>query len=119
MTPASFDLALQLGNTLARTFRFKDGDGNVVDLTGAEIVFRAELRGAELIRISTEDDLAMPDPTTGEVTMTLLPAETRAIPLGRIVRYELEHWLDGVETTLMEGFMVGSGGVNDDEAMTG
>ena len=33
---------LRRGNTYERLFRFKDGAGNPVDLTGSEIIFIAE-----------------------------------------------------------------------------
>lgn len=82
---ASYDLTgLRRGNSFRRTFRFKDGAGDPVDLTGSVLVFVAEA-GTVRIRKSTEDgSLAMPDPTDGEITLSLSPAETRLFPVGRL-----------------------------------
>jgi len=113
---ASHDLTgLRRGNSFRRTFRFKDGAGDPVDLTGSVIVFVAEA-GTARIRKSTEDgSLAMPDPTDGEITLSLSPAETRQFPVGRLrARYEIERRIDAEETTLVSGCITVMDGINDD-----
>ena len=113
---ASYDLTgLRRGNSFRRTFRFRDGAGDLVDLTGSVLVFVAEAGSARL-RKSTEDgSLAMPDPTAGEITLNLTPSETRQFPVGRLrARYEIERRVEGEETTLVSGCIAVMDGINDD-----
>ena len=113
---ASYDLTgLRRGNSFRRTFRFKDGAGDPVDLTGSVLVFVAEA-GTVRIRKTTEGgSLAMPVPTDGEVMLNLSPAETRQFPVGRLrARYEIERRIDDEETTLVSGCITVMDGINDD-----
>ena len=113
---ASYDLTgLRRGNSFRRVFRFRDADGDLVDLTGSVLVFVAEA-GTARVRKSTEDGtLAMPDPAVGEVTLNLTPAETRLFPVGRLrARYEIERRVGDEETTLVSGFLAVMDGINDD-----
>ncbi len=113
---ASYDLTgLRRGNSFRRTFRFKDADGDLVDLTGSVLLFVAEAETAR-IRKSTEDgSLAMPDPAAGQITLNLTPAETRLFPVGRLrARYEIERRIEGEETTLVSGCIAVMDGINDD-----
>ena len=73
---ASYDLTgLRRGNSFRRTFRFKDTGGDPIDLSGSALIFVAEA-GSVRVRKSTEDgSLAMPDPTAGEITLNLAPAD--------------------------------------------
>ena len=113
---AIYDLTgLRRGNSFRRTFRFKDGSGDPIDMTGSILVFVAEA-GAVRIRKTTEDgSLAMPDPTAGEVTLNLSPAETRQFPVGRLrARYEIERRTEAEEITLVSGCITVMDGINDD-----
>lgn len=114
--PATHDLTgLRRGNSFRRTFRFKDGAGDPVDLTGSVLVFVVEA-GSAMIRKSTDDGtLAMPDPAAGEITLQLTPAETRQLPVGRLKsRYEIERQTATEETTLVAGCLIVMDGINDD-----
>lgn len=99
------------GNTEEITFRFKV-DGEAMDLTDKEIVFRAAIGDCPEIRKSTTGDLEMPVPSNGEVTVTLTTTDTRSIPKGAGMPYEVENYTDQI--TLGEGVLIGKGGVNDD-----
>ncbi len=113
---ASYDLTgLRRGNSFRRTFRFKDGDGHPVDLTGSVLVFVAEAGGVRLCKSTADGSLTMPAPASGEIALHLTPAETRLLPVGRLkVRYEIERRIDGEETTLVSGCITVMDGINDD-----
>ena len=112
----SYDLSgLRRGNSYRRTFRFKDGAGDPVDLTGSVLVFVAEAGAIRLVRSTADGSLAMPNPAAGEITLSLTPAETRQFPVGRLrARYEIERRIDGDETTLVSGCITVMDGINDD-----
>ena len=112
----TYDLnGLRRGNSFRRTFRFKDGDGTPVDLTGSVIVFVAEAGTVRLVKSTADGSLAMPDPLSGEITLHLSPVETRLLPVGRLrTRYEIERRIAGEETTLVYGFIAVMDGINDD-----
>ena len=113
---ATYDLTgLRRGNSFRRTFRFKDGVGVPVDLTGSVLVFAAEAGAVRISKSTADGSLAMPAPTAGEITLYLKPAETRLLPVGRLkVRYEIERRIDGEETTLVSGCITVMDGINDD-----
>ena len=92
-----------------------DTGGDPIDLSGSAFIFVAEF-GTVRIRKTTEDgSLAMADPIEGEITLTLTPAETRHLPVGRLrARYEIECRIDGEETTLVSGCITVMDGINDD-----
>ncbi len=112
----TYDLTgLRRGNSFRRTFRFKDGVGDPVDLTGSVIVFVAEAGATRLVKSTADGSLAMPDPAAGEITLSLTPVETRQFPVGRLrARYEIERRIDGDETTLVSGCITVMDGINDD-----
>jgi hypothetical protein len=113
---ADHDLTgLRRGSTYERLFRFKDGDGNPVDLTGSEIVFIAETATSTIRKTTADGSLQMPTPAASEVTLKLTPAETRLFAVGRLrSRYEIEQRIAGDEFTLLSGCFIVVQGVNDD-----
>ncbi|MCA3574780.1 MAG: hypothetical protein IOC86_12760 [Aestuariivirga sp.] len=113
---ASYDLTgLRRGNSYRRTFRFKDSDGDPVDLTGSVLTFVAAGDGATIRKSTSDGSLLMPDPASGELTLHLTPAETRLLPVGRLkARYEIERRIGDEETTLVSGCITVMDGINDD-----
>lgn len=113
MSAGAYDFQVRHGNTIPVTWTLKDG-ATPIDLTGQEIVFRAVWK-TTIIRKTTEDGgLAMPTPTNGQVSLTLSEEESRTVPIGALMKYELEHRVGGVETTILAGRIEGVEGVNDD-----
>ncbi len=112
----NYDLTgLRRGNRFRRTFRFKDSSGDPVDFTGSVIVFVAEAGATRLVKSTADGSLAMPDPTAGEITLSLAPAETRLLPVGRFrARYEIERRIGDEESTLVSGCITVMNGINDD-----
>jgi hypothetical protein len=107
---------IRRGNSYERLFRFKDGAGNPVDLTGAEIIFIAETTSSILRKTTANDSLQMPAPINGEVILKLSPAETRLLAVGRLrSRYEIERRIGGDEFTILSGCLIVVQGVNDDD----
>ena len=113
----SYDLTgLRRGNSFRRTFRFKDGDGDPVDLTGSVMTFVAAGDGVTIRKSTGDGSLIMPDPASGEITLHLAPAETRQLPVGRLrTRYEIERRIGTEETTLVSGCITVMDGINDDD----
>lgn len=75
------------------------------------MVFRAvKANGVELIR----KDLTIATPTNGQAVLNLSVAETRTIPADQSVLYEIERRIASEQTTLINGNIIVSGGVNDD-----
>ena len=103
------------GNTYERLFRFKDGAGDPVDLTGSEIIFIAEATISTIRKTTADGSLQMPTPSTGEVTLKLTPEETRLFAVGKLrSRYEIERRIGGDEFTILSGCLIVVQGVNDD-----
>lgn len=114
---ATYDLKdIRRGNSFERTFRFKDSDGNPIDLTGSVLVFSVT-SGSTVIRKSTYDgSLLMPTPSNGQITVKLTPSETRQFAVGKLRnRYEIERQIAGDETTLVSGCIIVAQGINDDD----
>ena len=113
---ANHDLTgFRSGNTYERVFRFKDGAGNPVDLTGSEIIFVAETTASTIRKTTADGSLQMLMPATGEVTLKLTPEETRLLAIGKLrSRYEIERRIDGDEFTILSGCLIVVQGVNDD-----
>lgn len=106
---------LHRGSTFERLFRFKDGAGNPVDLTGSEIIFIAETTTSILRKTTADNSLQMPTPAGGEVTLKLTPEETRLFAVGKLrSRYEIERRIGGDEFTILSGCLIVGQGVNDD-----
>ena len=113
---ANHDLTgVRRGNSFSRTFRFKDGDAQPVDLLGSVLMFVVKADQLLLIKSTADGSLDMPDPATGEMTLTLTPAETRLFPVGRLrTRYEIERRIGAEEVTLAAGFLIVEEGINQD-----
>jgi hypothetical protein len=113
---ATFNLTgVRRGNSFERLFRFKDGGGQAVDLTGSEIIFVAETATSTIRKSTVDGTLLMPAPISGEIKLKLTPEETRLFAVGRLrSRYEFERRIGGTEETLVSGCLVVEEGLNDD-----
>ena len=112
-----YDLhGIRRGNTYERLFRFKDGAGNPVDLTGSEIIFIAET-----------DDLDHPQDDGGQWLADASACYGRGDPEihtrrnpplcrgpASQSRYEIERRIGGKEFTILSGCLIVVQGVNDD-----
>jgi hypothetical protein len=115
MSAGSYPFTVRQGNTVVRTFEMKDANGDPVDLTGSTVIFRAVYPfGAGTLRKSTADAGLVMRAALGEVDLTLTPEETRAMPLGAVTTYDIEHRVLGVQTTLAVGTITVLKGDNDD-----
>jgi hypothetical protein len=115
MTPPFRRITVWAGNTLDFGLEFRGEDGQPFDLTGSELVFRAE-RETYLLRKSSADDgsgISIVDPTGGKATLHFTVEETRAMPLGAL-RYEIERWILTEQRTLLYGEFQVNKWVNDD-----
>lgn len=114
--PSRSDIDVWRGNTLSVVFQLnRDAQGTPLPLSGSTFVFRVLDGETELLRkASPSDELSVPTPSDGKVLLSLAPADTRALPLGMLARYELERRVSSEETTVAFGFLNVAGGVNDD-----
>jgi len=108
---ATYDISgIRRGNTFERVFRFKDSDGDAVDLTGSVMV-ASIVSGSVTVRKSTADGGLL----NGEITLRLTPTETRQLEVGKLrTRYEIERRIGGNETTILAGCMTVTEGINND-----
>jgi hypothetical protein len=83
------------------------------NLTG--VTLRAFIKEAEGIPAVLEKDLTINNPpSAGIATLSLTPAETRLIPIGRRLQVEVEMYEGPDETTIGRGWVSGFGGINAD-----
>lgn len=119
--PAYYEWPVWAGNTAALRFGLTD-DGGAVDLTGSLLVLTVTWAGGSLTRRS--DDLTgvvtildqSAPMTKGYVRITLTPAETRLLPVGADIRYEIERRWIGLERTYLTGQIVAQTENNTDGA---
>lgn len=93
------------GANIKLQFKFPVG----TDLTGATAWFSAAWPGGSMRRT----DLVLNVPGRS-FTLSLTPAETRALPEGRLTSYELELRQSGNQTIVDSGKIEAVGGLNDD-----
>jgi hypothetical protein len=113
--PASYDLPLWRGNNPQQVFRFRDAEGLFV-LTDERFILTVTYRGALILKKDTATSGSSFAIDTDASTLTWSPTvdETRMLPLGRVAKWELEKWKDGVQVTLLAGALIVSGGDNVD-----
>ena len=106
------DIALTRGNTATVRFAVWADDDKTqpADLSGASLHFRAAWNGGQMLRASPAEIII----SGNHGDMALSAADTRALPCGRIARYELELREAGRETTIKRGYLVVAGGINTD-----
>jgi len=117
MKLGQYDFAVVRGNNSPVAFRFStsgESGQTPLDLSGSELVLTIVSRQCRLRRSSADGGLLVDGPA-GLVTWQPTPEDTRAIPEGRLSRYELE-WRQsgGLQLTLLTGAITGVGGINDD-----
>jgi hypothetical protein len=109
------DFMIWRGNSYAMArWQFLQDAETPLDLTGSEMVMRATWSGGS-VRLTTASaaNLVM-DAEEGTLTWTPSITESRSIPEGRVAKYEIERRIGGEQRTLVQGYFVGVGGVNDD-----
>lgn len=113
---AHYDIkGVRRGNTFSRVFRLLDGEESPLDLDGSTLVFSVETAAGSVLRKSTAViDSGFEISSGNEATLTLTPEETRTLRVGRTTRYELERLIGTTETTILEGCMTVSEGINAD-----
>lgn len=112
--PGRHNLKLWRGNSNAFSIGFKNESGEPVDITGAEIILRADWGDGSLRMTSADSGIEIIRAIDGVVEFAVGTTETRLMPGDRSFPYEIEMRKDGVETTLMVGSVSVIGGTNDD-----
>lgn len=106
MAAATFDFDIEQGATLIRPFRWRDGEGTPIDMTGCKA--RMQCRptvssGNVLLQLTTENGGIELDPTDGLITLTFTAEMTAAITWKK-AKYDLEIVAaDGVVVRLLQG----------------
>lgn len=123
MTPGRYDFQIVRGTTSPFIFRLKndDGAGNLTPMVFEDVRLSIAIPDAPIVRTLVDGGLEETDPAEGEITWTPTPAESRSLPEGVPVRYEVEVWnsdsneSDGSDQQVyLTGFITGVGGQNDD-----
>lgn len=110
-TIPAIDIRLIRGNAEPINLAFTEG-GSALDLSGKTLRFKARL-GSLIITKSTGDSgFAYTDQDDGQATLTLSKTESRSLPAGEPVPFEIENYTD--QLTLLTGTITGVGGLNDD-----
>ena len=111
------DIPVTAGNTANITFQMNDADGDPYSgsLDGAVFRFTCRQRNGSTLTKRTDSGTGLVlDVPTSQVRLSLTVAETRALPLGRVSRYELEYLAADEEITVQRGFLTSSAGNNND-----
>jgi hypothetical protein len=106
--PGNYDWPVWVGNTTPLRVGLSEG-GSAIDLTGSLFVVTITWpEGALTLR--TDDAvpsvvlLDQVNPSTrGYLVITLTPAQTRLLPVGGAIQYEIERRWDGTEKTYLQG----------------
>lgn len=106
------DITVRQGNTHPMfIWEFFQDETTPLDLSGSELVFKT----SHGLRLSTDTAPGFVlSPVAGRVTWTPTLAESRGIPSGRVVKYEIERRAVGEQRTLVSGYIIGVLGINDD-----
>jgi hypothetical protein len=115
--PAQQALSIWKGNTVSFPIRIQTRNGATltpVDLSGSVLVFRASWPGGSLRKEEAEQGFAITSAPQGEATLAFTIEETRRLPVGSVVRYEIERRIGATQTTLLYGELKVSEWVNDD-----
>lgn len=115
MAPPRKDLDVWAGNTWSQEMHLSDGASDF-DLTGSKLVWRM-VYGDTITRKTTDtvdSGIEITDATGGVFVLSLTVAETRTWPDASVIRYEIERWIAGSQTSLLYGNMIVTAWVNDD-----
>lgn len=110
------DITIRRGtNKPDRVWRLQNKDGAAFQGQGSDFVLTIA-RGAKVIlRKDTADaDGLTYDASTGRILWVRTLAESRLIPPGRVSTYEIERRIDGNQTVLIGGAVIGEGSISDD-----
>lgn len=96
-TEVQYPLSMQAGNSFTRIFRFKDGNGDPVDLTGykAKVDIRRNVAADVVIRLDSEqptENGSTLSVSGNEVEMYIAPEETVdfvKLPIGLMAMWDL------------------------------
>ena len=110
-TIPAIDIRLIRGNAEPINLAFTEG-GSALDLSGKTLRFKARL-GSLIITLSTGgSEFDYVDASEGTATLTLTKTQSRSLPVGEPVPFEIENFTD--QLTLLTGTITGVGGLNDD-----
>lgn len=101
--PARTNLKAWKGNPFTQEFRFKDGSGIPIDLSGRLVTFFLAWPGGELVKSTLLGGFTISDQSDPEfigiATLSMTKSEIFALPLGQASNYEIElddeTWLYG------------------------
>lgn len=82
MSPERYNLEGYRGDAISHGFRFLNDNGTPENLTGKTIIAQVRTNTKLDAPLLFAFTVSVPTPTSGEVTLTALPAVTAAIPEG-------------------------------------
>ena len=109
MTPAKFNINIRRGATRPLEFRFP------LNLSGytAALYYKDLNNAIQTIPLTLSE--YQTSPVKWSAVAELTPAQTRAMPLGKALTYEVQlRSSTGKEYVYLEGFLIPQGGVNLD-----
>lgn len=106
MEPAAYNFNIYQGSTWSRQMTYKDGDGNVINLSGyaVRLKIRQTWGGTVLLSLSTGAEGGITVAATSpNISVTITPTQTDALTFGKAV-YDMEiESPAGVVDRLIEG----------------
>lgn len=110
--PATRHFTVMRGSTTPFiTVRLKNPDGTALALNDLRLTIGTD---TPLVKTLSGGGLVLDDALQGEYSWTPTPAETRSLPVGVKVAYELEVRIGTTQEVYMLGTILGAGGLNDD-----
>lgn len=111
----SVDVVIRRGNNVpAVAWALETEDGSPLPVAGRNFVLAVKWHGGSIRKSTTASDGLALDAETSTLTWTPSLAESRAIPLGRLSRYEIELREGDLQITIVVGSVTGLDSLNDD-----
>ena len=98
----SLNLSINSDTTFKQSFNLTENDGSALDLTN--YTYAAQLRKHSSSNTSTSFTVTAPNPTAGEIVISLSPSDTSSLKEGRYV-YDIviTNNNDNAKTRVIEG----------------
>ena len=114
-TLSSLDVVIRRGNNVpAVAWALVGEDDNPLPVSGRTFILAVRWRGGVIRKTTAASDGLALDAATSTLTWTPSLAESRAIPLGRLSRYEIELREGDLQVTIVAGSVTGVDSLNDD-----
>lgn len=103
--PTKFDFDVWKGQTTTLQVNLTSSGGGAYDLTGQRVDFTVTWGSLQLSRSTDDPTVVIDDPTTGVIKVHFSAEETKTLPLGKVVKYELTVTNGQTVDAILYGFL--------------